>query len=182
MKEDILKLVEDGFTYNEITKILNCSKATISYHCSKNNVISKNLRTKTTDELINKIKELYEIHQSCIKVSKLLGISKQLVLKNIKVNNDKLTENELRKNKVKSVIDWRKRTKQKLVDYKGGKCEICEYNKSISALEFHHIDPNKKDFQVSGKCWSFEKLKKEVDKCMLVCSNCHREIHDEIKK
>ena len=182
MKENILKLVKDGFTYNEITKILNCSKSTISYHCSKNNVISKNLRTKTTDELIIKIRELYEIHESCIKVANLLRISKQVVLKNIKVVNNRLTEDELRENRIKSVIDWRKRTKQKLVDYKGGKCEICEYNRSVSGLEFHHIDPSKKDFQVCGKSWSFERLKNEADKCMLVCSNCHREIHEKIEK
>ncbi|MEY4334993.1 MAG: phage FelixO1, partial [Bacteroidota bacterium] len=42
---------------------------------------------------------------------------------------------------VKNVIAWRKRTKQKLVEHKGGCCEICGYNKCIEALEFHHKDP-----------------------------------------
>ena len=180
MKENILKLVNDGFTYNEIAKMLNCSKATISYHCSKNKVVSKNLRLKITDDLIIKINELYEIHKSSIKVSKILGVSKQVVLKNIKVKISKLSEDEIRENRVKSVIGWRKRTKQKLVDYKGGSCIKCGYNKCISALEFHHIDPNGKDFSIGGKSWSFERLKIEVDKCILVCSNCHREIHEEI--
>jgi predicted HNH restriction endonuclease len=36
-----------------------------------------------------------------------------------------------------------------------------------------------KDFSISGKTLSFEKMKKEVDKCILVCSNCHSEIHSE---
>ena len=70
-----------------------------------------------------------------------------------------------------------KKTKEKLIEYKGGKCQICGYNKCISALEFHHLDPSQKDFNISGGTKSFEKAKIEVDKCVLVCSNCHREIH-----
>lgn len=72
----------------------------------------------------------------------------------------------------------RQRLKEKLVEYKGGKCEICGYNKCINALEFHHLDPSEKDFGISnGNAIAFEKAKKEVDKCILVCANCHREIH-----
>jgi hypothetical protein len=67
--------------------------------------------------------------------------------------------------------------KIRLVEYKGGKCQICGYNKCFNALEFHHLNPNSKDFTISGKSLSFEKLKYEVDKCILVCSNCHSEIH-----
>jgi hypothetical protein len=50
----------------------------------------------------------------------------------------------------------------------------------MRALSFHHKNPNEKDFSISGKSLSFEKLRGEVDKCMLVCSNCHSEIHDGI--
>ena len=72
----------------------------------------------------------------------------------------------------------RQRLKEKLVEYKGGKCEICGYNKCINALEFHHLDPSEKDFGIAnGNAIAFEKAKKEVDKCIMVCSNCHREIH-----
>jgi hypothetical protein len=60
------------------------------------------------------------------------------------------------------------------------KCERCGYDKCIIALEFHNTDPKEKDFQISGKSLSFENLKNEVDKCMLVCSNCHSEIHDNL--
>ena len=82
---------------------------------------------------------------------------------------------ECRKN---AVLDIRRRNKIKLVEYKGGKCEICGYNKCIDALEFHHLNPNEKDFGVScGDTRSIEKLKAEVDKCIMVCANCHREIH-----
>ena len=65
------------------------------------------------------------------------------------------------------------------VAYKGGVCQCCKYNKYIGALEFHHINPDEKDFGISVKGYtrSWENNKKELDKCVLVCSNCHREIH-----
>ena len=80
-----------------------------------------------------------------------------------------------------SVSNRRKKVKQILVEYKGGKCEICGYNKCIAALEFHHKDHKEKDFNLSknGITFGIKRAKKEVDKCMLVCSNCHREVHSE---
>ena len=64
------------------------------------------------------------------------------------------------------------------VDYLGGKCSICNYDKYIGALEFHHINPAEKDFTIAElKLSSFERIKNELDKCLLVCANCHREIH-----
>jgi hypothetical protein len=69
--------------------------------------------------------------------------------------------------------------KEKCVEYKGGKCELCGYNKYIGALEFHHKDPTKKDLQISkvrGRSFN-DKIKKELDKCQILCCNCHREMH-----
>jgi len=69
--------------------------------------------------------------------------------------------------------------KTKLVNYKGGKCQKCGYNKYMGALDFHH-SKGKKEFEISGSNLtqrSMVELKKEVDKCILVCANCHREIH-----
>lgn len=78
-----------------------------------------------------------------------------------------------------SVKKRRKLVKKQLVEYKGGKCEHCGYDKCISALEFHHINPSEKDFGIGqyGSSKSFEKMKQEVDKCILLCCNCHRELH-----
>jgi hypothetical protein len=87
-----------------------------------------------------------------------------------------------RKSNSQAVINWRKRKKIELVEYKGGCCEKCGYKKSFEALQFHHLDPNEKDFNLSGKTYSIERLKKEVDKCILVCANCHIEIHEELRK
>lgn len=69
--------------------------------------------------------------------------------------------------------------KKQCLDYKGGKCLSCDYNNYQGALEFHHLDPNEKEFDLSSvKHNSFnEKIKEELDKCILLCSNCHKEIH-----
>lgn len=71
--------------------------------------------------------------------------------------------------------------KQKSVDYKGGACERCGYNKCLTALEFHHKDPALKDFGLSGPTiLAWETVKAELDKCLCLCANCHREVHEEI--
>lgn len=75
-----------------------------------------------------------------------------------------------------------KKFKRTCVQYKGGKCIRCGYDKCISALDFHHRDPTQKDFAISHlKSHALtKKVFEELDKCDLVCSNCHREIHDKI--
>jgi HNH endonuclease. len=67
-------------------------------------------------------------------------------------------------------------------DYKGGKCELCGYKKCPRALSFHHIDPKKKAFGIStkGLTRSWDKIREEIDKCVLLCANCHMEVHDGI--
>jgi hypothetical protein len=73
-----------------------------------------------------------------------------------------------------------KQRKIDLIISKGGKCEQCGYNKNYAALCFHHLDPNKKDLKLTIRELSnntLEKIKKETDKCMLLCHNCHMEIH-----
>lgn len=75
---------------------------------------------------------------------------------------------------------WRARFKQRIVDEFGGKCSICSYNKCAAALELHHLDPTLKDPSFSkfrSSPSAIEKVAKELTKCILVCANCHREIH-----
>ena len=76
-------------------------------------------------------------------------------------------------------IKRRQIVKQKAIEYKGGKCTICNYNTYNGALEFHHLDPNEKDFNIAEITTTIfnEKIKTELDKCILLCSNCHREVH-----
>lgn len=76
------------------------------------------------------------------------------------------------------VVSWRKRAKLKAIQHKGGCCQICGYNRSVSALVFHHLDPSKKDFGLAGNTRSWESILAEIEKCVLLCANCHSEVHD----
>lgn len=68
--------------------------------------------------------------------------------------------------------------KLRAIEYKGGRCSICGYNKCIAALEFHHRDPTQKEFHWGRmKCSTWNGIVTEIDKCDLLCANCHREIH-----
>ena len=82
---------------------------------------------------------------------------------------------------LKKAVDKRRKAIRKMaIEYKGGRCAICGYNKSINALEFHHLDSSEKEFGISAKghTRSWKQVKDELDKCVLLCSNCHREVHD----
>ena len=73
------------------------------------------------------------------------------------------------------------RLKAELVGARGGRCEDCAYARTIWALEFHHRDPNTKEFSLGGFLGSTERARREADKCVLVCANCHRIRHARIK-
>lgn len=80
-------------------------------------------------------------------------------------------------------LDAMKKRKNHIIQLKtelGGKCKICGYDRCLQALDFHHLDGEKKEglvskFAVSGG--SYLKAKKEAEKCVLLCCRCHREIH-----
>lgn len=82
----------------------------------------------------------------------------------------------------KAVIKRRRKLREMAIEYKGGKCSICGYSKCIAALDFHHINPSEKEFGISQKGFSrsWDKVKTELDKCQILCANCHREIHETL--
>lgn len=77
----------------------------------------------------------------------------------------------------KYVKNYRKRLKTEIISALGNKCQCCGYDRCMEALEFHHLDPTQKDVSISGKSWSIVKLGSEIQKCIMVCACCHREIH-----
>jgi 5-methylcytosine-specific restriction endonuclease McrA len=79
---------------------------------------------------------------------------------------------------VERVSEWRRRTKRRLIAEAGGACAICGYDHYVGALEFHHVDPGTKSFGLStrGLTRSIDALRAELDKCILLCSNCHAEV------
>ena len=85
-----------------------------------------------------------------------------------------------KKSRYPQIKKSRHNKKQKLVELSGGKCSICGYDKCMRNLHFHHVNPEDKSFGISkgGLGHGFHKTIKEIKKCILVCSNCHGEIHD----
>lgn len=77
----------------------------------------------------------------------------------------------------------RRKIKLLSIEYKGGKCEICGYNHCPGALDLHHIKGIKK-FTIGedGYTHSWAAIKEELDKCILTCANCHREVHAGLVK
>ncbi len=78
------------------------------------------------------------------------------------------------------ISNKRQLNKKIIINSFGGKCQICGYDKCISALAFHHKNPKEKEFDISkiaGKSKLSYNDIKELEKCILVCHNCHSEIH-----
>ena len=84
---------------------------------------------------------------------------------------------------------WNKRTYQSGIDKlnklkidRGGRCERCGYNKYLGALHWHHFNADIKEYTIGHRRGLSEKvLKEEIDKCQLLCANCHAEVHAELK-
>ena len=81
---------------------------------------------------------------------------------------------------IAAVSKRRKKLKALAVASKGGKCVLCGYRRCIRALEFHHLDPSQKTFALGqkGLTRSWARIQVELEKTVLLCANCHREVED----
>jgi DNA-binding CsgD family transcriptional regulator len=176
--EKIIQLRIEGKSYDEISKTLKISKPTISYHCIKHG-INKPINEKIiiTEKNISEINEFYKNH-TIKETAQHFNLSRTTVIKYCDNKHKLFTDIENKERNYRRVKNRRNKLKEMAVEYLGGKCVKCGYNECIWALEFHHKDPNEKDFTISTyTTLGWEKLKKELDKCELRCSNCHKEIH-----
>lgn len=75
---------------------------------------------------------------------------------------------------------YRETVKIRALSYLGNKCASCGYDRCMDAFDFHHVNPKSKEFAINeGFCrhFAWERIKNELDKCVLLCANCHRELH-----
>ena len=84
---------------------------------------------------------------------------------------------------IEAVRKRRRRIRQMAVEYKGGRCEVCGYDRCPEALEFHHKGDTTKEFGISEKGYtrSWVAVQRELDKCVMLCANCHREVHAKLQ-
>lgn len=123
------------------------------------------------------IKKLYSEGKTYREIESILKCSRSLI--SYYINPDGKIKNSTRKNKN------RFRTKSEYRQRFGAKCQICAYDKCQNALHFHHVDPSKKKFAISDslrKKYTQQEIDEEIQKCVLVCSNCHAEIHSGLIK
>jgi len=165
-KEKIIELINKNFSQREIADNLNVSQTNLRYWLNKFELKTnlKKYNENRDKRICSKCKEDKRLDEF---YSRRNGEGNSVYCK--KCSNEESRERA-------------RRFKIKCVEYKGGKCEKCGYKKYIGALQFHHLDPSKKDFGLAAvKTHSFnDKIKLELDKCILVCANCHFEIHGSL--
>lgn len=160
-----IKIIIDGKKHNLQTRkfCLECSPF------KKHNTL--NLTNLSTFK--NEQGQILKICPLC-KLAKLLNPDNYYISKNSYHSYCKLCNN-------KKTLERQRTLKIEAIKLKGGKCQICGYGKCPASLDFHHLDPSKKSFSIGQfKTFNLEKLKIELDKCILVCRNCHGEIHSGI--
>lgn len=162
-KSELQALIEQGFTEKELAKYFDVSLGLIMSAKKKFHLLSHILRKDDPHNLQSRKTE--GICLSCGKKSKKRHCSSCT-------------------NKRSMIC-----IKQILVEENGGKCSKCGYDKCQAALDFHHIDPSQKEMNLamSASTKNINKKREECRKCVLLCSNCHREEHwktnlDFIKK
>lgn len=185
MTDTIKNMRLQGKTYEEIFELVDISPDLLKKICRKlklNKPNNKKALPSNSDEIIT----FYEKVRSIRITAKEFCISREMVKACVgdKIVSNRNTNSLETQMKIKSqyTVSWRIRKREYFIKLKGGCCSVCGYKKSISALHFHHIDPLQKDFNVGGSNYSFERLTLEVEKCILVCANCHIEIHEQIRK
>lgn len=174
-KEKLVELIEFGYSQRDLANKLETSQSNIKYWLKK-------FEIKTKYNRYNKDRYLINGGKVCSKCKNLKDTSD--FYKRYNTNRDGLAgyckecSNEYHGNRVKEV-------KLKMIDYKGGKC--CDCNLKIEdshycVFDLHHLDPNDKDPNFSKiKYQKWENIIKEIDKCVLLCSNCHRLRHSIIE-
>jgi len=160
MDNNILKqFTKQGFSSRKIANLLKISQTTVRYWLSKYNLTTKGTNCKVCNKILTK-------RQSSFCSAKCKGKFHQTPENNA---------NSYLKQKERAFV-----RKKQLVDSKGGCCEICGYKKNYSALQFHHLDPSKKDHNLDSRKLSnatWEWCLEEATKCKLLCANCHAETH-----
>lgn len=158
-KEKLQDLYKQGLSMTKIAKELNVSYVTISRYTRKFDLKANYLRN-------NKPKDKPKVCSKCGETD----ITKfNFSLYNVcKSCNGKKSK------------EYNQRKRLKYLELKGNKCQICGYDKYHGALEFHHTDPKDKSDKLNHQSLTQGKISfvlQELEKCILICSNCHREIH-----
>ena len=168
-KQELEEMLNSGMSMNSISKHTEKSLSTIRYWCKKFQLNSRfgNFKNQT-------IKSHY--CDKCGETNPQLfsGHKKSLCTKCSFYNFSKYSKYST---KYVNVKEWRKNTKLKLIEGFGSVCSCCGLIDSPIVYDFHHLNPSEKDFSLSSKVKSWDVIVNEANKCIMLCSHCHRKIH-----
>jgi len=172
-KEILIKLINNNLSQRQIAEKLECSQGNIKYWLKKFDLKTKlNLYNKGTNDINN------EKYCPKCKIIKPINEFYKRSNRNGVGGYCKKCSNKYHTKRVKEV-------KLKMIKYKGSKCIECKLNikdSHYSVFDFHHINPIEKDINFNRiKFQKWDKIKLEIDKCELLCSNCHRMKHAKIE-
>lgn len=157
------RLVDSGMTIREIADELDCCTATVRHWLSKHG-----LQTRAAAR--HEAKAEHTVGDRFLAVCARHGRTRFVVRRD--------GTSACLRCRSQSVIERRRRVKQRLVAAAGGCCVICKYDRYVGALHFHHVDPATKRLQLGGRglthAWNI--LLDEASKCVLLCANCHAEV------
>jgi hypothetical protein len=162
MNQSILKtLASQGLSTYKIAQQMNCGQTNVRYWLKKFNLTTKSLDCKTCGKILEGKRILF-----CSTKCKRFFHCREPISK----QNNYAKQNQRGRER-----------KLNLIKMKGGCCELCGYSKNSAALQFHHEDPTKKKHgldirNLSNSSW--ESCVSEVEKCKLLCANCHLETHN----
>lgn len=170
-RDQLVPLVESGATLQEMAGALDRSIGTVRYWLDKHGLKVRNGRGRRPCIARDEVEAALANGQRTIGGQCRVHGDTIFVIE----NSRRVRCRECRKERV---VEWRRRTKPKLVEEAGGCCRLCGYGRCMAALEFHHLDPAEKEFglSVNGITRSIEKIRAEAAKCILLCSNCHAEV------
>ena len=154
---DLLKLnrlVSEGLSGRKLADQLNCSQTAIRYWLKKEGLTTQYGKNPT----------------------KCVSCGETDIHKMMSNGENRVSRTRCKSCHNKLTISRGRANRKKLVDYLGGSCSVCGYCKYIEALDFHHLYGKDPGFQ-SIRYWDFERAKKELDKCILLCATHHREEH-----
>jgi transposase len=159
-KDDLEQLLAAGLSLREIAHRLERSLGTIRHWMRKYELKPSPRRKRGTEDGLREVISSCRHHGETLFVREGRGYYR------------------CKRCRVEATVRRRHLLKRILVEEAGGKCILCGYSRCARALEFHHLDPETKQFELGyrGCTRSLASLRAEARKCVLLCSNCHAEV------
>jgi len=172
-KSTLEQFINQGFSIGQISKIINKSKTSVRHWLKKFNLKTLNKSFKEqprTKKIILIDKTEFKNCPRCKQV--------KILKDEFNIQKNGYYYSWCKKCQKENMYERQVKRKIECINYKGGKCIVCGYNKYIGSLDFHHLNPEEKEFNIARlKGYNLESLKKELDKCVILCKNCHSEFH-----